>query len=98
MISKKQKDILEVLVNVYDCDEKDLKNKSLEELNKLLETKQKEVIKNKKNPNSFLIIKGLPAPKEWETKTSKRGGVLVIIAFILAMLLFGGLMFWWAFK
>ena len=95
---KEVKEICDVLINVYDCDEKQLKNKSLKELNNLLKIKQKEAIRNKKNPNAFFILKDLPPPKSWKTKTSKKGGVLVVIAFITVMLLFGGLMFWWAFK
>lgn len=95
---KEKQDISDVLINVYNCKPDDIKNMSIEELNILLKNKQKEAIKNKKNPNSFLIIDGLPAPKTWNTQTSKKGGVLVIIAFLASMLLFGALMFWWAFK
>ncbi|TNK91987.1 hypothetical protein C4M96_02600 [Mycoplasmopsis pullorum] len=51
-----------------------------------------------KNPNSFWIIKGLPKPKKFKATTSRKWGVIVVLAWAFAMLcvllMFLSLAFW----
>lgn len=96
-MSKKQH-YLDLLIHVYEYEETLLVNKSESELAQLVETEQKKSIKTQKNPNAFFVLKDLPTPEYVEPKTSKKGGILVVVAFALTFILFGAIMFWWAFS
>lgn len=99
-MAKKQtkQDLIDILVNVYHQDESKLKKKTKLELEEILIQNQKEKVKASKNPNKFFIIKDLPPPKVYETKTSSKGGWLVFAAFIAIFLAFAGLAVWRALK
>ncbi|CAT04788.1 Uncharacterised protein [Mesomycoplasma conjunctivae] len=85
--------IIKELVKIYDHEQKKLENKSLEELNEILEQAKEDKIRLKSNPNKFFYIKSLPKPKEVKTTTSTKAGAIVFIAFVLTLLLAGALFF-----
>lgn len=95
---KEMEHVKEMLIYVYQKDEESLKDKSLDELNQLLKKLEKEKLRASKNPNSFFILKDLPPPKSYKLKTSSLGGVIIFCVFIFGLLLFGGMMFWLAFR
>lgn len=86
---------LELLVNVHNVELETIEKLSDEKIQQLLVEKEKEQIKEYKDPNRLLFIKGLPKPKEYQPKTSTKAGwitfiliLVTIFAIFISLLLF----------
>lgn len=86
------------LINLYNQNPKKVEKMDLEEMKKMCKEIEDRLLRENKNPNKFWIIKSMPEPKNWETKTTKKAGIWVFIIFILVFLIFGAMMFYLAFK
>lgn len=75
-----------MLINIYNFDKKEVEKLNNSEINKLLLQKEKEQIAISKNPNKFWFIKEMPPPKQFQTKTSKTYGFLVILTLFLVLI------------
>lgn len=77
----------ELLILKWDYKAEDLEKLSENQIEALYNKRQKEEIKALKNPNRFFILRSMPAPKNVETKTSSKAGIIVFVAFILMLIL-----------
>ncbi|QZE12496.1 hypothetical protein [Mycoplasma sp. Ms02] len=79
----------DLLIHVYNYQPEQLSSLSQTELEQLLAQEQGKLIRKKKNPNGFWIIRGLPEPKEIEQTTSAKWGYIIVFAFFAALILGG---------
>ncbi|WP_027333956.1 hypothetical protein [Mycoplasma elephantis] len=77
---------IQLLVSVYDEEYEKMNLLSDEELKELSIEHQKKDIQIKRNPNNFFYIKGMPLPKEYNPKTSTRGGWILFISIIIVII------------
>lgn len=80
------KKIKDLLIYKFGYSQKEIENLSEEEILKIWNQKQEEELIIAKNPNKFFYIKSMPVPKNVETKTSSKAGVIVFIVFILMLI------------
>lgn len=80
----------EILVDIFEQDPTYISTLSDEEIQKEVDKHQKLQARQKRNPNRFFIINGLPSPKEYQTKTSSKAGLWIVLSlFIVLLLAFG---------
>ncbi|UWD34012.1 hypothetical protein [Mesomycoplasma molare] len=87
MKDKRREELIEILNHKYELDLKYLESLDFNQLEEIYLKKEKEELSLLKNPNKFFYVKGLPVPKEVETKTSEKGGKLIFAFFVLTLLL-----------
>ncbi|UVD81826.1 hypothetical protein NV226_00730 [Mycoplasma iguanae] len=85
------------LIDLYGQNSEKIKKLTAEEMQQLIYKIEKDNLDKNSNPNKFFILNSMPKPKKWETKTSPKAGIWVIIAFIFIFIIFGILMFYLAF-
>lgn len=80
----------EILIDIYDQNPEVVQKMSDDELQDEVNKLNKAKARERRNPNRFFVINGMPAPKEYQTKTSSKAGMWVVISlFIVLLVAFG---------
>ncbi|WP_033161008.1 hypothetical protein [[Mycoplasma] collis] len=83
-INEKNK-LINKIIELYDVEENEIKNLSIDELKTKLNMLEKKQAFINKNPNSFFYIKSLPLPKKVKQINSTIPGWIIFFIFILLL-------------